>query len=551
MYRIKNSFKILLALVLVVSVSCHDLEELNINPNGVDPQKADPNLLMATIITGVGLNVVDLGFGDIAGVMQHTQKDGWSGSHNRYEWSDNSRSWRTYYNILRNIDELYKKAVDRDLEFHQGVAKVMEAYTFGLIADLYGDAPYSQALKGEGGSEYFSPVFDSQRDIYLSILDDLERANTLLSKDQNAYQGINATQDVLFRGNVAKWRKFSNSLALRYYLRISEKEPAIATQGISNIYDNPSDYPLITSHNDDASMGFIGSSPANSWPTNTVFDIDPRGQYNRKKLCATLIEAMQALNDPRLGVWANKIEIPLVLDTDPDNAGRDEIVDGKRYIGQNIVDRYLVDGGAPLNYDEEYVGLHPADPGGSFYNLNPNLEQGMYNPHASMLNDMYKDVTGPLLLSRMMSASEVHFILSEAAMKGWISGDAETHYKEGIRQSLNAWGVGNAYENYIAGAPFGGLEELIEQKWIASWSAAAEAWFDYRRTGLPVLETGPAAIRQAIPLRFYYHFNDEITLNPNAQTAINNLQTTEFTAPDTENSAWSRFWLLQGTGKPW
>ncbi len=551
MYRIKNSVKILLALVLVASVSCHDLEELNINPNGVDPQKADPNLLMATIITSVGLNVVDLGFGDIAGVMQHTQKDGWAGSHNRYEWDDRAKSWRTYYNILRNIDELYKKAVDRDLEFHQGVAKVMEAYTFGLIADLYGDAPYSQALRGEEGSDYFSPVFDSQREIYLGILADLETANTLLSKGQNAYQGINATQDVLFRGNVAKWRKFSNSLALRYYLRISEKEPSIATQGISNIYNNPSDYPLIASHNDDANMGFIGSSPANSWPTNTVFDIDPRGQYNRKKLCATLVEAMQALNDPRLGVWANKVEIPLVLDTDPDNANRDEIVDGKRYIGQNIVDRYLADGGAPLNYDEEYVGLPPAEPGASTYNLNPNLDQGTYNPHASMMNDIYKDVAGPLLLSRMMSASEVHFILSEAAMKGWIAADAEAHYKEGIRQSLNAWGVGNAYENYIAGAPFGGLEELIEQKWIASWSAAAEAWFDYRRTGLPVLESGPAASRQAIPLRFYYHFNDEITLNPNAQAAINNLQTTEFTAPDTENSAWSRFWLLQGTGKPW
>ncbi|MBS3771454.1 MAG: SusD/RagB family nutrient-binding outer membrane lipoprotein [Bacteroidales bacterium] len=550
MYRIKDSFKILLALVLVFSVSCHDLEEININPNGVDPQKADPNLLMATIITGVGQNVVDLGFGDIAGVMQHTQKDGWSGSHNSYEWDNESKSWRTYYNILRNIDEFYKKAVERDLEFHQGVAKVMEAYTFGLIADLYGDAPYSQAVKGEGGSEFFSPVFDPQRDIYLGILSDLETANTLLSKSQGAYQSINATQDVLFRGDAAKWRKFANSLALRYYMRISEKEPSVAEQGISNIYGNPSDYPLIISYNDDANMEYIGSSPENAWPTNTVFDIDPSGQYNRKKLCVTLVEALQALDDPRLGVWANKIEIPLVLD--PANPDRDEIVDGKRYIGQNVVDAYLAGVGAPLNYDEEYVGLPPAATGASTYNLNPNIDQGTYNPHVSMLNDIYKDVSGPLLLARMMSASEVHFILAEAAMKGWISGDAQTHYNEGVKQSLNAWNVGNEYENYIANAPFGGLEELIEQKWIASWSAAAEAWFDYRRTGLPDLEPGEAAIRQALPLRFYYHLNDEIALNyENAQAAINNLETTDFTAPDGKNSAWSKFWLLQGTGKPW
>jgi len=427
---------------------------------------------------------------------------------------------------------------------------VMEAYTFGLIADLYGDVPYSQAVKGEGGSEFFSPVFDPQRDIYLGILSDLETANTLLSKSQGAYQSINATQDVLFRGDAAKWRKFANSLALRYYMRISEKEPSVSEQGISNIYDNPSDYPLITSYNDDANMEYIGSSPENAWPTNTVFDIDPRGQYNRKKLCATLVEALPALDDPRLGVWANKIEIPLVLD--PANPDRDEIVDGKRYIGQNVVDAYLAGVGAPLNYDEEYVGLPPAATGASTYNLNPNIDQGSYNPHVSMLNDIYKDVSGPLLLARMMSASEVHFILAEAAMNGWISGDAQTHYNEGVKQSLNAWNVGNEYENYIANAPFGGLEELIEQKWIASWSAATEAWFDYRRTGLPDLEPGEAAIRQALPLRFYYHLNDEIALNyENAQAAINNLETTDFTAPDGKNSAWSKFWLLQGTGNPW
>jgi hypothetical protein len=123
---------------------------------------------------------------------------------------------------------------------------------------------------------------------------------------------------------------------------------------------------------------------------------------------------------------------------------------------------------------------------------------------------------------------------------------------EAVRQSLNAWGVGGSYESYIAGAPFTDLEGLIQQKWIASWSAAAEAWFDYRRTGFPVLQTGEAALRQAIPLRFYYHYNDEISLNPvNAQAAISALEVTAFTAPDNNNSAWSKFWLLQGTGKPW
>jgi hypothetical protein len=552
MYKIKNSFIIVLTVILTLVISCKDLDELNINPNGVDPEQADLNLLMATIITGVSQSVVSLGYGDIAGVMQHTQKDGWSGGHNDYDWGVNSKSWAGYYGNLRNIDEFYNKSDDSELDFHKGVALVLEAYTFGFIADLWGDAPYSAALNGEaGGEENLKPVFDTQKDIYLGILADLETANTLLSQDVNAYSGIIPSQDVLYGGNVSKWRKFANSLALRYYMRLSEKEPGIAEQGINNITSNPVNYPLITDASDDANVSYIGASPSDSWPTNTVFDQSTTGSYFRVKMCATLVEAMQALNDPRLAIWANKIEYALVLEPGWED-DRDEIIGNERHFAQNIADDYAAAWNSTLNYDPEWVGIPPSLSGAPQYNLNPYLEQAVYNPHVSQLNDMYKETSGPLLLSRMMSASEVHFILSEAALKGWDSGDAETHYNAGVQQSLNAWGVGAFYGDYIAGAPFAGLEEIMEQKWIASWTAAAEAWFDYRRTGLPDLQTGETAKRQALPLRFYYHMNDEISLNPvNAEAAIELLETSSFTAPDDKNSAWSKMWVLQGTGKPY
>ena len=111
MKRLKNSFIIAITLLVTLVISCKDQDELNINPNGVDPENADLNLLMPTIITGVGETVVSLGFGDIAGVMQHTQKDGWSGGHNDYDWDNTSRGWGGLYGILRNNDEYYKKAV--------------------------------------------------------------------------------------------------------------------------------------------------------------------------------------------------------------------------------------------------------------------------------------------------------------------------------------------------------------------------------------------------------------------------------------------------------
>lgn len=550
MNRIKNSFIIALTLVFTLVISCKDLDELNINPNGVDPESADLNLLLPTVITGIGQSVVSLGFGDIAGVMQHTQYDGWSSGHNDYDWNINSQSWSGYYGILRNNDEFYKKAVKGEYEFHQGIALVMKAYTFGLIADLWGDAPYSEALRVEEGAEYLKPKYDSQKDIYTAILADLETANTLLSKGADSYSNINATQDLLYHGDVLKWRKFANSLALRYYMRLSVKESAFAQQGIQNITSSPETYPLITNASDDANVGYIGNSPSDSWPTTMEFDPDPSGSYMRVKLCSTLVDALQELNDPRLGVWADKIEIPLVLATGTDI---DYIEDGKRYVSQDIIDEYVAAWNVGIDFDPDFVGIPPSVFAAPQYNLNPNLEQGVYNPHASQLNSMYKQSSGPLLLMRIFSAAEVHFILAEAALKGWASGSPEAHYAEGIKQSFNAWGVGSAFDSYIGGAPYSGLESIIQQKWIASWSSAAEAWFDYRRTGLPDLQTGESAKRVKLPLRFYYHNTDEISRNTiNANAAIEKLEATPYLGNDqTKNSAWSKTWLLQGTNKPY
>jgi hypothetical protein len=564
MYKIKNSFIIVLTLVFTLVISCKDLDEMNINPNGVLPEQVDPNLLMPTIITSVAKTVVNLGYGDIAGVMQHTQKDGWSGGHNDYNWDNSSKSWNGYYAILSNNNALYSKSDELKLDFHKGVALVMRAYTFGLITDLWGDAPYSEALNGELLGDNLKPVFDDQADIYAGILADLDSANTLLSKGESDYSGINKDQDPLYGGKANKWRKFANSLALRYYMRLSVKNPTLAGEGISNITDNPEDYPIITEVADEANISYIGSSPDDSWPNNTVYDDSKSGSYFRTKMCATLVETLQAIDDPRLAVWANKIEYRIeIVPALPDD--KDDITDtenGVRYILQSVADKYEENFGVPLDLDPEYVGIPPSLSSAPQYNLNPDLEQGVYNQHVSQLSDIYTKRSDPLLLSRMMSAAEVNFILAEAALSGWAPGAAKDYYEAGIKASLDAWGVGDDYDTYIL-EPLvsynGTLGQLIQQKWIASWTAAAEAWFDWRRTGLPVLQAGDlsnpnfnSAKREALPLRFYYHYDDEIRLNPvNATAAIDKLVPTDYNKNDSKNSAWSKMWLLQGTGNPY
>ncbi len=541
--------KFILFFILFTSLcfACEDLTELNENPNGVPPDDVNPNLVISTVISEAGRSFVKLGFQDIAGVMQHTQKNGWASGHNGYDWGG-SQDWNEYYAVLRNNQTLYERSVEMNMEFHQGVSMVVRAMMFGLITDLWGDAPYTNALKGElGGQEDLQPVYDSQETIYMGILADLETANTLLSKSKADYIGITNTADILYGGEPMKWRKLANSLALRYYMRISSKKAAEAKTGIEKIVGDPAQYPIITSASDDAAMSFAGTSIDTSWPTTADFGNDVTN-YTRLEIAQPFLETLRALNDPRLPVWVQKVAIPLVVDPNlPPKT--DKVENGKRYLSPDKV------GSTPVNTDPEYVGLPVATTAlPSAYNLNPNPSQGEFNPHVSGLTDIYKKSKDALLKARLLSAAEVHFILAEASLKGWAAGVAKTHYEQGIEESLKAWGIGSEYADYIAETSVAynaTLEQIMQQKWIASWTAATESWFDYRRTGLPDLQAGPVALREKLPVRFYYG-REELQYNEaNTTAAMDNLEVTAHSQADGKNSAWSKPWIIQGTGKPW
>jgi len=218
------------------------------------------------------------------------------------------------------------------------------------------------------------------------------------------------------------------------------------------------------------------------------------------------------------------------------------------------VTKFEADNTMKVDFDPEFAGVTISHPKVQIFNMNTaNPAQGTVNPYASHLNDRYKKTADPLVLMRLITAAEVNFILAEAAMRGWAAGSAENYYSQGIQQSFNAWGVGSQFSGYLARAPYKGLGSIMEQKWLASWTTAQESWFDWRRTGLPVLKTGPSAARPALPLRWDYHYTNEISKNPdNAAIAIGKLQPTQYKGTDqSNNSAWSKMWLLQGTGKPY
>ena len=86
MKNLKYSAILALTFVFAFVISCRDLDELNINPNGVDPASADLNFLLPTTETSLGQTIFGIGFGTFSGVMQHTQQTGWQGGYNNYDW---------------------------------------------------------------------------------------------------------------------------------------------------------------------------------------------------------------------------------------------------------------------------------------------------------------------------------------------------------------------------------------------------------------------------------------------------------------------------------
>jgi hypothetical protein len=163
-------------------MSCEDLTEANENPTAYRPEAVNPNLVLPTVLTEAAKAYVNLGYQDIAGVVQHTQKDAWSSGHNDYDWGG-SQDWAPYYAILRNNALVYDRAVELKMEFHQGVTLVMKSFMFGFITDLWGDAPYTNALKGELLGENIKPSYDSQDVIYAGILATWRRLTRCCQKE--------------------------------------------------------------------------------------------------------------------------------------------------------------------------------------------------------------------------------------------------------------------------------------------------------------------------------------------------------------------------------
>ncbi|AEM69634.1 hypothetical protein Murru_0584 [Allomuricauda ruestringensis DSM 13258] len=393
-----------------------------------------------------------------------------------FDWGDQGGAWNDYYYAIRDAKELEELANETDLKSYVAVSKIMQTWAYSILTDMWGDIPYSEV--NQASEENYTPMYDEQEAIYTDMLAELATANTLLS-------GANLTQikgDLLFDGDLEMWRKFANSLRMRLALRLSEVSPSVASEVIAEIYNNPGQFPIMESNEDNATLTFLAANPdAHPVTEESVYRV---GSYNEYRISEHFVTMLEGLKDPRLEFFADPTTNSVEQGT-PEIVGMlNGVVDGPAYTYQGG-DAFL----SKFNID--------------YFYFQPNTNQ-----------------------ARLMLYSEVQFILAEAAQRGWINADAQTFYEKGVTANFEYWGV-DLPADYLtsSGVAFdNSLETIMTQKYINLFYTDYQGFIEYKRTGFPAtIEPGPDAFYDVYPSRFEYPSNEESLNNANYTEAANRI----------------------------
>jgi hypothetical protein len=373
---------------------------------------------------------------------------------------------------LINAQKMIEVSDQSDSKMYSGIGKIMKAYGFSMATDIWGDVPYSQALKGE---EFLQPRLDKQEDIYkgnqaqgIQSLFDLVREG--LTDLEAASILKPTTDDIVYGGNLDNWKRAGNTLLLKLANTISKKEPALAKTVITEVLTKNM---YITSNAQDLNVKF-GSSVGS---TSAIWNLAIFGSFSNELILSTrFLTALRpnvadpTKTDPRLAVFFTKPAADFV------------------------------------SVDNGFRGTLPTPATWSRYAPYVTGTQG----------------EGPV---RLVTNFQRAFILAESALTLGTAGDPQVLYTEGITASMKLAGISDAaIAAYLTANPniatLTGtneqkLEQIITQKWIAWTGNGLESWNDWRRTGYPKLTASQNAvgIDGTRPVRAAY-ITQEIERNP-------------------------------------
>ncbi|MEX2404923.1 MAG: SusD/RagB family nutrient-binding outer membrane lipoprotein [Balneolales bacterium] len=462
----KATFKIFLPGVLFLVVSCDGFLDVNEDPTA--PSEVPENLQLSALLGAFSYEVI--GNEPARTPNLWVQQLAWAGFQENhadsyyFNESDPNNLWnQTYTEVLNNANQLNELAEENENYSYAGIAKVIQAWSFAILTDLFDEVPYTEAFNPlpEGTA---TPEYDSQEFIYNRIFELLQSAlNDFESDDQTLSPG---TDDLLYGGNIEQWQRLTNTLLARYHLRLSNAPGYDAEEQANNALGALENG--FASNEDDADFQYYD----NPGEENPWFQFAIDGKWDtRDQLSAHYIGLLEGLDDPRLSIQARPVGAV-------DNNG-------------------LVSGFDP-------------EPDSIVYEGNVNGAEGDGASNYSSIGAFYSSADASL---NWMSYAEAKFIEAEATLI--TGGDAQNIYEEGIRASMEKLGVAEGdIDDYIndplisltlPSASGDALEEIITQKYIANF-LSLENYNDWRRTGYPELEPveDPYTPSGQIPVRYPY-----------------------------------------------
>lgn len=478
----------LLAITSVVFSSCtKNFETINTDPNNT-PNALPQQLLAPALVNTLTYNMmrsrnfnnelmqVTVDMSDAEGrVFRYDYRNNWS-DYLYNGWYSQLVNFRDLYNISKN-----------EITFntsYQGIALICQSWIYSMLTDTYGDVPYNKALLARDSSKYEAP-FDRQKDIYMGIFANLDSANQLLQKNTS----ISGASDPVYGGNVSLWRKFGNSLYLRLLLRLSGKAEVAdyCKQKIKDIVEtSAASYPIMASNAESAILRWTGIAPFSS-PFMTIREQD----FRAVAIAKFFIDNLVAWNDPL-------IDIPTY--------------------GTNGICRWAI---AP--YQGSFMGV----PSG-YSATDPVQKYSYFYSTSSTSTLMNEPLTGMI-----MNYSELEFILAEAHVKGFITtGAAQAYYEDAVKNRIMLWlpnwsipvtsYLANAGMTWNNNATVDQKMEMIHlEKYYALFLTDLQQWFEYRRTGHPVLPKGPGLQNNGVmPARMTYPVYVQSTNPTNYKAAI-------------------------------
>lgn len=419
----------------------------------------------------------------------------WGENSQGYLYNSFGRSGLSGYSTIINMEKMVELAPEQDQSAYSGLAQFIKAYKLFWVSMDLGDIPYSDALKGEEGN--MKPKYDTQKEVMLHVLDDLDKSYAFFCEAKD-FDG-----DPFVGGSVERWKKIVSVFQLQVLMSLSKKVDDPDLRVKERFEKIVSSSTLMTSNADNFQLVYSDKD-------GQIYPLYYTTMYwDYPMVSSFLIDMLRDTKDYRLFYYARPAESKLKAGVAADSwdvfVGTDVTLDFASH-----KDLYVAKNFSGLNW--RYTHTREGEP------------------------------------VVRLGYSQQNFILAEAVVRGWITGDASTYYKQGIKASMDFTVAHTPDEDtyhqgrkmtpevindflaqssiQLTGDKEGDIEKIITQRYISSFMQYPwDAYFEYRRTGYPKLPINPATslntnAKDKIPVRWMYS-TDEYSYNKeNVEEAV-------------------------------